>query len=653
MARFVGLSINKGKGGGARKKAEPFTRATGITTDSSNHVTEVTLGDTKYTKMYYNNVGLVTGFNETISGSRKGWILEYDSEGLVTSIEQRIPPHPNPSYNLTASTTTITENATVTFNLSLFDITDGTFYWRAEGTNITTADFTGGAITGSVTTSGGSAQISLTTVEDVTIEGIESFEMKIYSDSGYTSLVATSPTVTITDTSTPTFSITASTTSITENATVTFDVTTNAPDGTTLYWKADGSNVTTSDFTGGAITGSVATSGGSAQISLTTAEDNTTEGGESFEMKIYSDSGYTSLLTTSPSVSITDTSISAGLFGFTTATFTALTQSYVGPNLSEARSLVSNATGDTSWINNTNYLNTNSGIVLWTVPRTKTYRIKAAGSRGGVNHDYTDWSTTQDTTGAIMQAEFSLTEGDKLAMVIGSQGGPGVGNANTGSQGGGGTFVWIGNSSEIGGNTLLLAAGGGSSACPKSQTSYKNGSENGQTSTYAIASAGDGGTSRRGTPGQNGNSGTRYGNDDYDGGAGAGWLNSQSSNEDGKRFNGGVDLDQSYTAYGGWGGGGGSNDSVRAEYVSSIGTYVPWAHGRAGGGGYSGGSGNYYNHCGSGGGSYCKSTGSNLSTSNGSFLTTGSEHSPVYSGSVGNLGAYNAGPGYVIITELN
>ena len=156
MARFVGLSVNKGKGGGARKKAEAFTRATGITTDSSNHVTDITLGDTKYSKMEYNNVGLVTGFNETISGTKKGWILEYDSEGLVTAINERIPPHPNPSYNLTASTTTITENATVTFNLSLTDIADGTFYWKADGSSVTTSDFTGGAITGSVTTSGGS-----------------------------------------------------------------------------------------------------------------------------------------------------------------------------------------------------------------------------------------------------------------------------------------------------------------------------------------------------------------------------------------------------------------------------------------------------------------------------------------------------------------
>ena len=104
MARFVGLSINKGKGGGARKKVEPFTRATGISTDSSNHVTKITLGETEYSVIKYNNVGLVTGFNEDINGTKKGWILNYDSEGLVTSIDERSAPHFDPQYSVTAST---------------------------------------------------------------------------------------------------------------------------------------------------------------------------------------------------------------------------------------------------------------------------------------------------------------------------------------------------------------------------------------------------------------------------------------------------------------------------------------------------------------------------------------------------------------------
>ena len=150
------------------------------------------------------------------------------------------------------------------------------------------------------------------------------------------------------------------------------------------------------------------------------------------------------------------------LFEFDTATFTALTRSQDGPSLSEAKTLCT-GTSAANFKNDTTFFNVSSGILLWTVPTTKTFRIKAAGSRGGPNYDY-NFSVTQDSRGAIMQAEFDLSQGDTLAMVIGSEGDPGYGNQNTGSCAGGGTFIWIGDSSDIGGNTLLLAAGGGASA---------------------------------------------------------------------------------------------------------------------------------------------------------------------------------------------
>ena len=49
VMRYVGLSINKGLGGGGSVKTEEFTRSSGITTDSSNNVTEITLGCLLYT----------------------------------------------------------------------------------------------------------------------------------------------------------------------------------------------------------------------------------------------------------------------------------------------------------------------------------------------------------------------------------------------------------------------------------------------------------------------------------------------------------------------------------------------------------------------------------------------------------------------------
>ena len=88
MGRFVGLSINKGGGGGGRPLNEEFTRATGITTDSSNNVTAVTLGDVSYTNVGYSTVGLITGFTENVGGVTKVYQLTYNSDNYVTEITE-------------------------------------------------------------------------------------------------------------------------------------------------------------------------------------------------------------------------------------------------------------------------------------------------------------------------------------------------------------------------------------------------------------------------------------------------------------------------------------------------------------------------------------------------------------------------------------
>tara|TARA_X000001036_G_scaffold120225_1_gene113733 strand:+ start:435 stop:2075 length:1641 start_codon:yes stop_codon:yes gene_type:complete len=535
----IGSKLGGGSGSGTITMTNPFTRATGISTDSSNHVTTVTLGEHQYTGIKYNAVGLITAYNEKIDDNEKGWALTYNADNLCTNISQTASPWTY--YSVTPASGSINEGAICNVTVSSNDLTSQTLYWDTD------------------------SQADL-------------------------------------------------------------------------------------DGTGGnAYSGSFGLNGGTGTFSFMTLADQTTEGTETLSIRVWSGSLGGTLLATG-NVSILDTSEDPpGLFEFTTATFTALTRSQNGPSLSEARALISGATGDTSWITNTTYFDVSSGILIWKIPKTATYRIKVAGGRGGPNYNSSGNLMSQDSRGAIMQAEFTLTAGDTLAMVVGSEGDPGLGNSNTGSCAGGGTFVWVGTSSNIGGNTLLLVGGGAASTCPSGYS--RSGAEDGQTSTYAIQSGGSG-SGPFGNPGQNGNAGTRGGTSDYDGGAGAGWLNNQGTNEDGKRFAGGADLNQSSWKHGGWGGGAGAHDSTRQDYVPAESDYVPWAHGRAGGGGYSGGSGNYYHHTGSGGASYCKSTGSNLATSNGNFASTGGEHSPVYSGSVSNLSAFNEGPGYVTITKL-
>ena len=100
MGRFVGNTPNhmsvggKGGGSGTIVQTSTFDRVSGLSTYSNNNVGIVTLGDNTYTEIQYNNVGLITGYNEIIGTDEKGWILTYDSVGIVSTIVQRESLHP-------------------------------------------------------------------------------------------------------------------------------------------------------------------------------------------------------------------------------------------------------------------------------------------------------------------------------------------------------------------------------------------------------------------------------------------------------------------------------------------------------------------------------------------------------------------------------
>jgi len=101
MGRFVGNTPNHmsvggaGGGNGTIVQTSAFDRVTGLTTYSiNNNVGIVTLGDNKYTEIQYNNVGLITGYNEIIGNTEKGWVLTYDSVGIVSTIVDRGSLHP-------------------------------------------------------------------------------------------------------------------------------------------------------------------------------------------------------------------------------------------------------------------------------------------------------------------------------------------------------------------------------------------------------------------------------------------------------------------------------------------------------------------------------------------------------------------------------
>ena len=199
MGRYVGLSINKGTGGGGGSgtivQTSAFSRASGITTDSSNHVTKVILGDNQYDGMMYNNVGLVTGYNEKLGDNDPtGWQLAYDSKGLCTDITKA--PSPFPTYATAASSTSVNEGDTVTFTVTTERVADGTtLYWD------TSSDDDVDTNNGSFTITSGSGTFAITLSEDTLTEGTETVNARVYVDSGRTNKVATTPNITVADTS--------------------------------------------------------------------------------------------------------------------------------------------------------------------------------------------------------------------------------------------------------------------------------------------------------------------------------------------------------------------------------------------------------------------------------------------------------------------
>lgn len=223
----------------------------------------------------------------------------------------------NPSYSISASSTNVNEGSSVTFTVITQNVSSGTIlYWTTStqtGT-INSSDFNDGSTSGSFTINNNSGSITRTLSNDTTTEGTESFQLQVRTGSTSGAVVATSPTVTINDTSlTPTYSVTPSTSSVNEGSNVTFSVnTTNVSDGTVLYWTilTVSGSVTGSDFGDGNMSGSFAPITSSlTSVLRTIASDLTTEGSESFALQVRTGSTSGPIVATSSTVTINDTSL--------------------------------------------------------------------------------------------------------------------------------------------------------------------------------------------------------------------------------------------------------------------------------------------------------------------------------------------------------
>jgi len=267
---------------------------------------------------------------------------------------------------------------------------------------------------------------------------------------------------------------------------------------------------------------------------------------------------------------------------FTSVTFTpGGNTGRTGPSLSQVQSGIT-ASPDDSWKNDTQFLDVSGGIIEWSVPISGTYKIKARGGRGGRDR--------VPGNAAVMEGDFSLSEGDKLKILVGQRGTPDEKEGDA-AGGGGGTFVTLID------NTPLIIAGGGGGADGTDDASDASTGEDGVDSGAGTA----GGTNGFG------------GDGDSSGGAGGGGLL-------GNGENGGTSSVQGGDAFvnGGLGGDGllGQNNNLGTEGgFGGGGAGAGGSAGGGGGGGYSGGGGGDSNTGPNAGGGGSFNSGTNQSNS--------------------------------------
>ena len=212
-----------------------------------------------------------------------------------------------PTYELQlGGGSAVDEGSAQTFYVSGSDVVGGTYYWTIEtnAENFATAD-------GTVIVSGGTGSnlgtFTVTPTSDATTEGEQTFTVALRSGSITGDILATSPTVIINDTSltpTPTYTLTPAANNVNEGSSLTITVGgTNINNGT-YYWTIEtgAGEFATAD-------GTVSVTDNSGTFSVTPTADVTTEGSETFTVALRSGSVSGSILETSESITINDTSL--------------------------------------------------------------------------------------------------------------------------------------------------------------------------------------------------------------------------------------------------------------------------------------------------------------------------------------------------------
>jgi hypothetical protein len=259
----------------------------------------------------------------TDSGPNTLTVTNIDSTLSYNTLSPYTVPYVTPptvtilSAVITPSTVSVNEGTAVTFTIAGTNTANGTYYWsveQAEGTgSVTAGDFTGGALNGSFTITSNSGSVVLTASADLTTEGAELFNLFVRTGSATGPSIGVSPDITINDTSITPPTLTSDISTVNEGSTVTFTASNVGADGT-YYWTINNVSTANADFPG--VSGSFTVSGhtgnidnGTGTFTITPTKDLLTEGSETFTVSVRSVSISGTVIVTSGTITIADTSL--------------------------------------------------------------------------------------------------------------------------------------------------------------------------------------------------------------------------------------------------------------------------------------------------------------------------------------------------------
>jgi hypothetical protein len=207
----------------------------------------------------------------------------------------------SPTYTITPVADNVDEGSSLEFTIGGTNITNGTYYWTVDGNG----PFDGE--NGSFEIANNLGSITVTPTANQNTDGEKTFTLSIRSVDIYGTILATSESITINDTSltpTPTYTLTPAANNVNEGSSLTITVGgTNITNGT-YYWTIE---TGAGEFDPN--TGEVSVTDNSGTFSVTPTADVTTEGSETFTVALRSGSVSGSILETSESITINDTSL--------------------------------------------------------------------------------------------------------------------------------------------------------------------------------------------------------------------------------------------------------------------------------------------------------------------------------------------------------